>query len=166
MNARTSMFLAALLGGGAALTGVACGDEETSTSSATTASTTTTTTTGGGAGGDATTTTSSAGGAGGGCEKPTLDCAGACAALYDCGTEEVGGMKLCDFSGEAAEKDLWLNGSMMNGCISTCEATPALKALVTPCDCGKTVTTLKGLNMTFKDTCETGLSGGAGGGGM
>ncbi|MSP25979.1 MAG: hypothetical protein EXR75_12630 [Myxococcales bacterium] len=156
------MIFAALLG--SAAISMACSTEESSSTNATSSSTTTSAS--GGAGGGATTASGGAGGAGGGCVKNTMkDCKLACEALYDCGVVEEAGMPLCKFTGTMDEKQLWMNGSKMDGCVATCEATPALKAIVNECDCGKTVNTLKSLNPKFKETCEGGIGSGSGGAG-
>lgn len=154
MNTQARIFFGVLLAG-ASMAAVACGDDDSDS----TGSTTTTTSSTGGAGG-------AGGGAGGGVSKT---CADICTVLYNCGLEMKDGMKLCPGFKGGLESDAFVKGSMDNGCEATCEAQPALGALVDGENCEGTITTLKGLNATFKDTCENGLpapgTGGAGGAG-
>lgn len=156
------------------LTVVACGDDSGdggsggSTTTSTTTGTGTTTATGMGTTTGMMTTSSTGGGM---CALPDTtapaDCMAACSDLYDCGALTCNGMKLCDFDGSAAEKDTWMNGSMMNGCLATCAENMALVAIIDPGNCSQTVSTLKTLNATFAGTCDNGIgsSTSTGGGG-
>ncbi|MBL9028206.1 MAG: hypothetical protein JNL21_38795 [Myxococcales bacterium] len=167
MNIKLLGIVAILSG----LTVVACGDDEGSGGSGTTTSSTTgstgssstkSTTTGG------TTTGSTTSTGGMACALPDTtapaDCAEACSDLYDCGALTCMGDTLCAFDGSAAEKDLWTNGTDMNGCLATCAANMALVAIIDPGDCAQTVTTLKTLNATFADSCDNGIGAGGGAG--
>jgi hypothetical protein len=108
----------------------------------------------GGAGG----ATTSQGGAGGG----GVDCVAVCGALYDCGVEN---MNCMGFSGDPAEKQLFIDGSNMDGCASTCASQPFLADLVDPNDCAGTISTLKGASGDFAAVCDGGFSTGTGGAG-
>ena len=168
MNIKLLGIVAILSG----LTVVACGDDEGSggsggstTTTSTTGTGSTTTGTGSTTTGTTTSTTSTGGMA---CAlpdptpPPAGDCAEACSDLYDCGALTCMGSTLCMFDGSAAEKDLWLNGSNNDGCLATCAANMALVAVINPGDCAQSVTTLKTLNATFADTCDSGLGQGGG----
>lgn len=118
---------------------------------------------GGGTGGSSTTTTtttSSGGGEGGGTTE--LTCAEACGAVYDCGA--ANDSALCpNFSADGIDKATFV-GDDQNGCIATCNGSPALKAIVNPDECADTITTLKAVGgAAFVEACEGG-AGGAGGG--
>lgn len=88
----------------------------------------------------------------------TDTCANACAALYDCGALTCNGTDLCPgFSGMAAEKTAFI-GDAMNGCVKTCTAQGALKALIDPTDCASTIKTIKMVSdMDFAPVCENGF---------
>jgi hypothetical protein len=136
----------------------ACSSDDTSSTGGT-GGTTTTTSHSGGTGG---TTPTGGGGAGGG----GVDCEGACGDLYTCAT---GGTPVRCPGMEDLTLDQWLNGETTDagtvaGCIATCEAQPALAAIVDPEHCDDTINLLKAANPTFKATCE-GAGGGGGAGG-
>jgi len=150
MNTNARIFFGMLLAG-ASVTAVACSDSNDSGTTATTATTATTSTTGG---------TGGAGGMSGG-----LDCAKVCGDLYNCGLEKDGAAQLCPGFKGGAEANTFVKGTMDNGCEANCKDQPALAALVDPMNCKGTVGTLKGLNATFKSSCEEGLSSSAGAGG-
>lgn len=168
MNIKLLGIVAILSG----LTVVACGDDEGSGGSGTTTSSTSTggtSSTKSTSTGMTTTTTGSTTSTGGmACALPDTtapaDCAEACSDLYDCGALTCMGDTLCAFDGSAAEKDLWTNGTDMNGCLATCAENMALVAIINPGDCSQTVTTLKTLNATFADSCDNGIGAGGGAG--
>ena len=146
-----------------------CIDSPFSTSSATTGSQSNATTVSAGSGGvggnsgsstsvttatTASTSTSTGGGSGGNCAK-------ACGQLYACGLEKDGAAQLCPGFKGGDEVIAFVKGSMDNGCEASCKAQPALAALIDPANCKGTITTLKNLNSTFKDSCDEGLNSGA-----
>jgi hypothetical protein len=160
MYVRATCFLALVVAGASAgVTGCGGSDPAPTTTSSTTTTSTSSATTSTGMGG--------AGGAGGGAADPCIEI---CSNLYDCGAGKGADMmKHCvGYEATDEEKTLFLEGDPedpMDGCVYTCGQQPALAALVDPSNCGKTVSTLKGLNPTYKDTCENGIGNGAGGGG-
>lgn len=119
---------------------------------------------GGGTGGSTTTTTTTTttgqGGAGGGTTE--LTCAEACGAVYDCGA--ANDSALCpNFSADGIDKVTFV-GDDENGCIATCNSTPALKAIINPDNCAGTVGSLKAVSTDFAAACD-GAGGGGGAGG-
>ncbi|MFN3201053.1 MAG: choice-of-anchor X domain-containing protein [Bradymonadia bacterium] len=105
----------------------------------------------GGAGGEA-----GMGGAGGGGEFSQA-CIDACTTLADCSANS----DACP--GITPET----RDGFYDACLPTCEANPALRALVNGDDCDGTVNTLRGLNEDFDNGCvDDGMGGAGGGGGM
>ncbi len=156
MNTTARIFFGMLLAG-AAVSAVACSDSDDTTPTSSSTATTTVSSS------NSTVATSGAGGAGG--AGGVSPCATVCATLYNCGLEKDGSAQLCPGFKGGEEVNTFVKGSMDNGCEASCKEQPALAALVDGANCKGTVGTLKGLNATFKSSCEEGLSGGAGGGG-
>ncbi|MBI4705408.1 MAG: hypothetical protein HY744_30255 [Deltaproteobacteria bacterium] len=147
MNNRFHILAAALSGAVVLVSAYACGGDDEKP-----AATTTTTTS---------SSSSGTGGGGGGCTPPTIeDCATACKELYKC-TQEEG---LCPGLKGTSEDD-FVNGKETGGCLKGCEGMKALIALVDPCDCPGTMSTLTGANKDLKCSCEDTCGGGGGGAG-
>jgi hypothetical protein len=89
-------------------------------------------------------TTDGGGGAGGG----NPECPGACAALYDCGVEDMN----CMFTGDQAEKDAFIEG-----CIPGCNENAVLIAVIDPANCAGTIATVKGASEDFAASCDNGI---------
>ena len=89
-------------------------------------------------------TTDGGGGAGGG----NPECPGACAALYDCGVEDMN----CMFTGDQAEKDAFIEG-----CIPGCNENAVLIAVIDPENCAGTIATVKGASEDFAASCDNGI---------
>jgi hypothetical protein len=153
MNQRTRpaaiVVFAVLLASSAAATcgGVAVIDgEEDTTSSGSSRPTTTTggftsTSVGPGTTGTTGPASSSSGGA-------TL-CEQGCADLFDCTQEPTeGGSTLCPGIGPGDEP------GFMEGCIATCETSPALLALIDADDCPMTITSVSAVSEEFAAACE------------
>lgn len=135
---------------------IACGDDTTGTGGGGQG--------GGGTGGSTTTTTTSGGGNGGdGGGTAALTCAEACSAVYDCGAANDGA--LCPgFTPDGTDKATFV-GDDQNGCIATCNAQPALLAIVDPDECADTIGSLKAVGgAEFNAACD-GAAGGGGAGG-
>jgi hypothetical protein len=150
-----------------ALAVIACGDDESgeggSGGSTTTTTGTGTSTKSGSTSTMGTTKASSTTGGSMECPLPdttdTMTCEEACPALYDCGALTCNGATLCMFTGMQAEKD-----AFVDGCLDACGMQMALIGLIDEEDCESTITTLKGVNAMFADTCDNGIGAGGGGG--
>jgi len=79
-----------------------------------------------------------------------------CIDLFECGLEgDPNGVPLCP-GFEPGLLEVFLYGSESMACVPTCEAMPALAALVNPDDCPTTVATLKGASPDFDCVCTFG----------
>jgi hypothetical protein len=77
---------------------------------------------------------------------PGADCFPACTELYLCGA--ANGYALCPGFEALPEFDF------VDGCVSSCEQTPALAALVDPTNCPGTVNAVKSASLDFAQACE------------
>ena len=107
----------------------------------------------GGAGGEVGGMGGGEGGAGG--MTYSQACIDACTVLADCSQSS-------DACPGITEEN---RDSFYEQCLPTCEANPALRALVNGDDCDGTITTLRSLNESFDEGCVDESMGGAGGGG-
>ena len=103
----------------------------------------------GGAGG---TNTGGSGGAGG--QDSVADCTDACNTVYDCGVE---GDNCPGFSGDPAQKALYVGTVGSGGCIDICLQNLVLLAIVDPNNCQGTIATLSGVSAQFAAVCANGL---------
>ncbi len=88
---------------------------------------------------------------------PPSDCEAACTDLFLCGLQgDPNGMQLCP-GFTPGDLELFLFGGYgVCGCFYTCEALPALVALINPNDCGTTVMTISGALPEFNCVCQFG----------
>lgn len=92
-------------------------------------------------------------------------CTQICTELFNCGLDM---MRCPGFTPTALQ--LFLNGTMNDGCMAECMANPgALDALVDPTNCAQTVTSVRAVSTSFACACDNGpgdpLCVGAGGAG-
>ncbi len=88
-------------------------------------------------------------------------CVTTCTTIYDCGLKkDAQMMQLCPGFKGGSELSTFLYGSMMNGCVATCDNQPALMAIIDPSNCAKTIGTLKSLSQPFACVCQKGLNAG------